>query len=228
MRADRGERVVSEPGRDHCGPVKVVGLVGGIGSGKSEVARMFAAEAGARVVAADGLAHEALRQPEVREAVERRWGAGVLDESGAIDRKKLGGIVFADRSELEALEALVHPWIESRIRQEVEEARRGHCPLVVLDAAIMLEAGWSDVCDELVYVDVPREVRLGRIARQRGWTEKEVEARERAQLPLEEKARRAGHTLENTGTLEDLRRRVRTLLEQWGVAPARGAGGGPE
>jgi dephospho-CoA kinase len=216
---------VTEPGKDLYGRAKVIGLLGGMGSGKSEVARVFAEEARARVISGDALAHEALRRPEVREQIARRWGPGVLDERGEVDRKQLGGIVFATRSELEALEALVHPWIKARILEELDAARRDGARLVVLDAAIMLEAGWSEVCDELVFVEVPREVRLGRVARQRGWTEKEVEAREMAQMPLAEKAARADHILENSGTLEDLRRQVRALLARRGVSPTTS---GPE
>src|SRR5262249_21047205 len=177
-------------GRGHEGRASiVVGVVGGIGSGKSQVTRLLA-EAGAEVVSGDALGHEALRQPEVREQVVRRWGAGVLGPDGEIDRKKLGGIVFAEPSQLRELEALVHPWIKRRIREEVDAARARGVPLVVLDAAIMLEAGWEGACDEVLFVDVPRALRLERLARQGGWTEKEVEARERAQWPLEEKARR--------------------------------------
>src|SRR6185436_7540122 len=131
----------------------------------------------------------------------RRWGTSVLDADGEVDRRKLGGIVFADSSELAALEALVHPWIKRRIAEDVEAYRRdASVPLVLLDAAILLEAGWEGVCDALVFVDVPRPLRLQRMAGQRGWTQEEVEARESAQLPLLEKARRADFTLDNSGT----------------------------
>src|SRR5207244_5171971 len=115
------------------------------------------------------------------------------------DRRRLGAIVFADPAELRALEALVHPWIGRRIAEEVAAARADPAVrLVVLDAAVMMEAGWEGVCDRLVYVDAPCEVRLARLAGQRGWDEKEVAAREKAQLPLEEKARRAGHVVDNS------------------------------
>jgi dephospho-CoA kinase len=209
----------------------VVGVVGGIGSGKSQVTRLLA-EAGAQVISGDALGHEALRQPDIKEQVVRRWGAGLLDESGAIERKKLGGIVFADPTELRALEEMVHPWIKRRIREEIEAARGAgilpaggaagkmpapQAPLIVLDAAIMLEAGWGDVCDVIVFVDVPRDIRLERIARQRGWTEKEVAAREEAQWPLADKRARADIVLDNSGSPADLNRQVDALLARWGV-----------
>src|SRR5262245_38500400 len=197
---------------------KVIGLIGGIGSGKSQVARVFAEEAGARIISGDALGHEALRQPEIRDQVVRRWGASILDANGEVDRRKLGGIVFADATELTALEALVHPWIKRRIGEEVEAYRKdASVPLIVLDAAILLEAGWNGVCDALVFVDVPRDIRMNRIARHRGWSAEEVEARESAQLPLSEKAGRADGSLDNSGTIEDLRREVRSLLDRWGI-----------
>jgi len=198
-------------------PPRVIGLIGGIGSGKSQVARVFAEEAGAKVISGDALGHEALRQPEVREQVVRRWGNAVLDERGEVDRRKLGGIVFADPSELDALEALVHPWITRRIGEELTAT----VGLVVLDAAILLEAGWSNVCDLLVYVNVPRDVRQERVARQRGWSAEEVEAREHAQMPLTEKARMAHDTLDNSGPLDALRPQVKALLDRWGIPRGR-------
>jgi dephospho-CoA kinase len=196
----------------------VVGLVGGIGSGKSRVAAAFA-DRGARVIAGDDLAHEALRQPAFKEQVVRRWGPDVLDEHDEVRRRQLGAVVFADPEERRALEALVHPWIQERIRQELARAEADPAVrLVVLDAAIMLEAGWDAVCDRLVYVDAPRDVRLRRLAGQRGWSEKEVEARENAQLPLTAKAARADHVLDNSATPEHLNRQVDDLLRRWGLA----------
>jgi dephospho-CoA kinase len=198
----------------------VVGLIGGIGSGKSQVAAAFARH-GARVIAGDQLAHAALRDPGVLARVAARWGEGILDGQGEIDRRRLAGIVFADSAELKALEAITHPWIRQRIRADMEAARAdARVPLVVLDAAIMLEAGWNDVCDRLIYIDAPRETRLERVAQQRGWTEKEVAAREQAQLPLTEKVVRADHVLDNSASLEHLNRQVNDLLHLWGLARA--------
>jgi dephospho-CoA kinase len=199
---------------------RVVGLIGGIGSGKSQVAAAFARR-GARVIAGDDLAHQALRDPAVKAQVVRRWGAELLGEGGEVQRRRLGAVVFADPAQRRALEALTHPWIRGRMRAALEAALADPAvPLVVLDAAIMLEAGWNDICDELIYIDAPRVVRLERVARQRGWTAKEVDAREQAQLPLTEKAARADHVLDNSASLEHLNRQVDDLLRRWGVARA--------
>lgn len=196
----------------------VVGLLGGIGSGKSQVAAAFARH-GARVIAGDQLGQAALRDPDIRSRIVSRWGLDIVDEHGEIDRRRLAAIVFADPAQRKALEAIAHPWIHRRIRAEVEEARKDPVvPLIVLDAAIMLEAGWNEVCDRLIYIDAPRAVRLERVVRQRGWNEKEVDARERAQLPLTEKAIRADHKLDNSASLEHLNRQVIDLLHLWGLA----------
>jgi dephospho-CoA kinase len=198
----------------------VVGLLGGIGSGKSQVAAALARH-GARIVAGDQLGQAALRDPDIRAHVVSRWGHEVVDAGGEIDRSRMAAIVFADPAERKALEAITHPWIRRRIRAEVEEARQDpRVTLIVLDAAVMLEAGWNDVCDHLVYVEAPREVRRERVIRQRGWSEKEMEAREQAQLPLTEKAVRADHVLDNSASLEYLNRQVIDLLHLWGLARA--------
>jgi dephospho-CoA kinase len=197
-----------------------VGLLGGIGSGKSAVAAEFARR-GARVVAGDQFGHEALKQPAIREAIVRRWGPDLLDDKGEVQRRKLGAIVFADPDERKALEALVHPYIRRRIEEEVARLKNDpNQPLIVLDAAILLEAGWNGVCDRLVYIDAPREVRLERVARQRGWAARELEDRELAQLPLTEKQVRADHVLDNSSTLEHLGRQVDDLLHHWRLHPA--------
>jgi dephospho-CoA kinase len=196
----------------------VIGLIGGIGSGKSRVAALFR-ERGARVIAGDDLGHEALRQPPVRAQITARWGREVLDAHGEINRRRLAAIVFADPEQRRALESMVHPWIKQRMRDEVEQARNDAAArFVVVDAAILLEAGWNDLCDRLVFVEAPREVRRQRIAEQRGWTAEEVEAREQAQLPLTAKAVRADYTLHNAGSMESLKQKVNDLLQLWGLS----------
>ncbi len=205
-------------------PVKgdklVIGLLGGIGSGKSQVAAAFARH-GARVIAGDQLGQAALRDPDIRARIASRWGQGIVDESGEIDRRRLAALVFADPAQRKELEAITHPWIRQRIRAELEDASKDpRVAFIVLDAAIMLEAGWNEVCDRLIFIEAPRAVRLERVARQRGWSETEVDAREQAQLPLTEKAVRADHKVDNSTSLEHLNRQVNDLLHLWGLAHA--------
>jgi dephospho-CoA kinase len=192
----------------------VIGLVGGIGSGKSRVAAAFAARGG-RLIAADPLGHEALRQPAIRARVAECWPT-VIDPDGEVNRRRLGRIVFADPAELRALEALVFPWIEERVREAMTRAAADPAvAFTVLDAAVMLEAGWNNICDRIVYVHTPRPLRLARLREQRGWTADEVAARERAQLSLTEKAARADAAIDNAGPPEDLARQIDALLRRW-------------
>jgi dephospho-CoA kinase len=195
----------------------VIGLLGGIGSGKSRVAEALARR-GARVINADRIGHDALRDPEIRRQIVERWGGGLIDDSGEIVRPRLAQIVFADDAQRRALEAIVHPWIGQRLREVIAAAQaEPDSRFLVLDAAVMLEAGWNSACDKLVFVDTPRPLRLERAARQRRWTAAEVEARERAQLPLTAKAALADHVLDNSGTPDDLERQVDSLLDKWGI-----------
>lgn len=203
----------------HSNDPFVVGLIGGIGSGKSAVADEFARH-GARVILADQLGHEALRQPAIRAEIVRRWGKELLDEQGEINRRQLAAIVFQDEKALRALEALTHPAIRAGIKAEIARAGKEQVRLVVVDAAVLLEAGWFDVCDRVVYVDAPLEVRRARVTAKRGWTEQDWRQRESTQLPLTEKVARADHVLDNSSTLEHLSRQVDDLLHRWGLVPA--------
>jgi dephospho-CoA kinase len=192
----------------------IVGLIGGMGSGKSRVAQAFARHGGF-LVAGDLLGHEALAQPDILARIAQRWGDRALAEDGKVDRKKLGKIVFASPVERANLELLVFPYIEKRIREELAVAQASAAPFVVLDAAIMLEAGWNKECAWIVYVDAPREARLQRLAAQRNWNADDLANREYAQLPLAVKASRADVAVDNSGTLEDTQKQVDTLIQQW-------------
>jgi dephospho-CoA kinase len=195
----------------------ILGLLGGIGSGKSAVATELAKHGGL-VINADQFGHEALRQPELQRQVVAHFGQAILDAQGAIDRKRLGAKVFADGKELRALEAIVFPYIGQRIREEIDRSRhRAAVRFIVLDAAVMLEAGWNDDCDKLIFVDAPRSLRLERVRRQRGWSEADLQAREALQLPLEEKRRRADAVIHNDGAAAELGTQVESLLRQWGL-----------
>ena len=206
-----GHLVTRSPGHP------VIGLLGGIGGGKSAVAAELA-EHGGWVINADRFGHEALRQPEIKVQVLARFGPDIVAADGAIDRKKLGAKVFADVNELRALEAIVFPFIGRRIREEIDQARRhDDVRFIVLDAAVMLEAGWNDVCDKLIFVDTPRAVRLERVRKKRGWSEADLQARENLQMPLDDKRRRADVVLDNGSTLEALHANISALLQRWGL-----------
>ena len=193
----------------------VVGLIGGVASGKSVVAKQFR-ELGAEVIDGDKLGHLVLADPEVIEALKDRWGEEVVDPEGQLIRREIAKRVFTNDSELVFLEKLTHPRIGQRIKQRIEEIREncqhlGASNVVVLDAAIMLKAGWDVFCDHLMYVHAELEQRRQR-ALKRGWTVENFEMRESAQLSTEEKRRRSDIVIDNTGCLEQTCEQV---LKAW-------------
>lgn len=201
------------------GTKPVIGLVGGIGAGKSTAARLLASRGGV-VVDADALGHDALEQTNVRQSVLRQWGerANLLRPDGRIDRRILGRLVFENSADRRALEATVFPYIRERAEAALAAAQADPATrFVILDAAVMLEAGWDGVCDTVVYVDAPRPQRLARVAARSGWTDNELTAREAAQWPAERKMAAADAVVVNDADLERLARQLDELLEMWGV-----------
>jgi dephospho-CoA kinase len=201
-------------GRSSLARKPVIGLVGGIGSGKSTVARLLA-ERGGLLIEVDPIAHESLRDPSIRAKVLERFGSEILGENGEIERRKLAVPVFASDSARRDLESWIFPWVGERVRERIRAAESdAKKAFVVLDAPVMLEAGWNDACDRIIYVHAPREVQLARMAN-RGWSLEQLQARERAQLSLEEKARRADAIVDNGGSMESTTRQLDVLLRQW-------------
>jgi dephospho-CoA kinase len=195
----------------------VLGLVGGIGAGKSRVSDVLA-KRGGRIVAGDPLGHEALKQKNVIALVVERWGREVLNADGEVNRRKLGAIVFADDDDRRELQRIVHPWIGQQLHEQLHAAKVDPAvPFAVLDAAIMLEAGWQAACDLLVFVHAPRFERVQRATSRFGWSPEDYAARERAQMSLTEKARRCDYALDNSGSLEQLESQVDRLLKQIGI-----------
>ncbi|HYF14981.1 MAG TPA: dephospho-CoA kinase [Phycisphaerales bacterium] len=198
----------AQPGGASASPRRglVLGLVGGIGAGKSSVARILE-DMGFLVMDADRSAKEALDRPDVRGALVSWWGERVLGPDGRIDRRAVGDIVFADPAERRRLEELVHPIVKAGrgglVERAFEEGRSG----VVIDAPLLFEAGSDADCDAVIFVDAPLEQRRARV-RSRGWSDEELSRREAAQLPLDEKKRRSDAVVVNDTDLETLRRRV--------------------
>jgi dephospho-CoA kinase len=201
------------------GSIPVLGLIGGIGGGKSSVARRLA-DRGAAVIDADAVGHELLEDPAIRDRVVERFGSGVAEaarpgESSAprISRRALGAIVFNEPAALRDLEAILHPAMREDFRRTIGRLERdGGRPCIVLDAAVLLEAGWDDLCDRIALVDAPRAERLRRVKASRGWSEEALAARERSQWPVEEKRRRADWIIDNDGPPARLGHEVDRLL----------------
>lgn len=191
-------------------PHVVVGLTGGIGSGKSTVASLFG-ERGARVVFADALVRQLLKRPAVRRALVRAFGPDVA-RGGRIDRAAVADRAFRNAASVRRLNAAVHPHVRREIlRRIVSNARRPG--ITVLDAALLHEAGSDRLCGVLVFVDTPRRLRLKRLAN-RGWDEAELSRRERAQWDPARKRPKADYVVRNHGSRAALKSQVLTLLEK--------------
>lgn len=192
----------------------IIGLIGGVASGKSAVAAELE-KLGAVVLDADAAAHELIDDPQVQQLLIDRWGRDILRESGEIDRSAIAARVFAPgpeaAGELEFLEQTLHPRIRRAFEQRLDELAAAAVRAVVIDAPLLLEAGWQVLCDSIVFVAAQRAKRLQR-STLRNWTESEFAQREHAQMPIETKRELATHVLDNNGSRESLRGQI---VEFW-------------
>jgi len=189
---------------------RTIGLVGGIGAGKSAVASILA-DLGYLVFDADKDAKAALDRPDVRGFLISWWGSQIVGSDGKVDRRAVGEIIFAKPEERRKLEALVHPIVRADRTSQIATARRDGCAGVVIDAPLLFEAGSDADCDAVLFVDAPYEHRLRRVLG-RGWSADELDRREAAQLSLAEKRRRSSIVIVNDADLATLRERVHQAL----------------
>lgn len=183
----------------------MIGLVGGIGSGKSTLARRLDAVRKIAVIEGDEIGHQVLENPAVKKQIRRRFGNSVFNDAGNVDRTALGRAVFGASTEQQLarndLQAIVHPHIREEMHRQIAEARSsGTVEAVVLDAAVLLEAGWDEMCDAVVFVEASESQRIERVSQTRGWTAEQLNARNESQFPLEQKRSRADYIVDNTGS----------------------------
>ena len=197
------------------GGVKAIGLTGGIGSGKTTVAAMLE-ELGATVIHADTVGHETYRpHSEGWQRLIATFGAAIVAADQTIDRKRLGAVVFSDPQALARLNAIVHPLIFAEIQRRIAAYRAaGHAQPIVVEAAVLIEANWLALVDEVWLVVTNREAVIERLGTQRGLPPPEVTVRIAAQLSDAERQRYADVIIHNAGSLEELRRQVRNLWER--------------
>lgn len=190
----------------------VVGLLGGIGAGKSTVAQ-FLVERGAAEIDSDRLNTEELAQPDVVQTLVGWWGKDILEGSGEVDRKAVASRVFGSDAQRRKLEAFLHPRIgRRRARLLARYQQDPDCRLIVLNSPLLLETGLDRLCDTLVFVACDRQLRLERVRRTRGWSSQELDRREKLQKPLDWKRDRADHVLENSTSLDRLRSQTHNLF----------------
>ncbi len=192
-------------------PRRIIGLTGGVGSGKSLVAQMFA-ELGCPVIDADKVGHALLAKPEIIAALAERFGDGILATDGGVDRQALSAQAFIDDTTVAALNAITHPALRAElVRQIHAPADLNSGPAIVLDAALLLETDWHELCDVLIFVDAPLPDRQRRVAAQRGWPAEELARRENLQKTLDFKRSRSDHILRNNSGVSHLRQQVRLV-----------------
>jgi dephospho-CoA kinase len=190
---------------------KVIGLTGGMGSGKSTVSQLLA-ESGAVIIDADKVGHEAY-QPNTKtwQELVATFGRQIVAQDGSIDRKKLGAIVFGSPEQLEQLNRIVHPRMFEMMKERIEQYRQQGVKVVVLDAAILFEANWTPLVDKIWVVVASESLVIVRAKARTGLPEEQIRARLSSQMPVEEKVKKASVVIHNDGTFEDLRIKVKEL-----------------
>ncbi len=202
----------------------VIGIAGGIGSGKTFVATLFG-EMGGLVINADDLVRQAYKDSTVKQTLRHWWGGLIFSPDGEIDRAAVARKVFPRPDELRRLEQLLHP-IVAQARDRAMKARADDPQVIafVWDIPLLFETGQNTECDVIVYVDAPWAVRLERALQGRGWDEAELERRENLQMPLDKKHEMSDHVIVNTAGADEIRAQVREVLSRIfaGMAPTTG------
>lgn len=187
--------------------VPVIGIIGGIGSGKTSISRALGKQMRACLLDADAAGHDVLKQQDVKNQIKESFGSEVFDDSGEVLRPKLAAKVFgksqAHWAARKQLDSITHPRIRELLKKQLNEFQENKfCDVIILDAALLLEAGWSDICQATVFLEVPDAMRLKRV-KQRGWSEEEFAKREASQLNLNDKRKRSDVIIRNDGDVND-------------------------
>jgi dephospho-CoA kinase len=192
----------------------VIGLTGGIGTGKSEVARIFQ-ELGAVLINADQIGHQAYNpHSEIWQEVVKAFGEEILQPSGEIDRKKLGSIVFADPDQLTRLNQIMHPRMARMVARQVQELGEQGADVVVVEAALLFEAGWDSLVGEVWSTESPEDLVIKRLQSRSGLSQEEAKKRIDSQMSAEERKSRSQVVVDNSGDLVDLERVVRSIWDR--------------
>ena len=193
----------------------ILGLTGGIGSGKSTVAKMLM-DMGALRLDGDSLAHQAMESSEIQQKLRETFGEKIFNSSGHLDRPALGEIVFSreDGSELKKLTSLIHPEVREKIHHQLQIWSQGTFQVVILDIPLLLESPLRELCQVILFVDTPYEKRLERVCKNRGWEEEELKKRESFQMDLQKKKDLSNYCVKNRGDLEGLKEQIQQIWKQ--------------
>lgn len=196
--------------------MKVYGITGGAGTGKSEVIKMLQENFGGCVIMSDEVARELMQKGNISyQLIVEYFGRDILMDDGEIDRKKLADHVFNNKEALEKLNSMTHPYVKDEIRKLIAEAEAsGECRFVALESAILLECGYEDICDEFWYVYTEPEIRRQRMKETRNYSDEKVDSVMRNQQPDEVFFKQCSFVIENNTTLSDVYDQLKEKLDQ--------------
>ena len=196
--------------------MKVYGITGGAGTGKSEVIKMLQQNFGGCVIMSDEVAKELMQKGNISyQLIVEYFGRDILMDDGEIDRKKLADHVFNNKEALEKLNSMTHPYVKDEIRKLIAEAEAsGECRFVALESAILLECGYEDICDEFWYVYTKPEIRRQRMKETRNYSDEKVDLVMRNQQPDEVFFEQCSFVIKNNTTLSDVYAQLKEKLEQ--------------
>jgi len=195
--------------------IKVIGITGGIASGKSTIAKMLES-LGASVINADEICHRLINTKSISQKIINRWGDHIQDKYGRIERHKLGKIVFANKKELSALNKMIHPEAIKRIKNRITKLRNQSTTVaIVLDAALLVESDLIDICDITLFVDTRKNTCKARVKNSRKWPTGEITKREKFQSSLREKKKIADIVICNNRYQTDTLKQVKDFWQQF-------------
>ena len=193
-----------------------LGLTGGIASGKSTADEFFKKRK-ISIIDSDLIAHRIMEIGQNGyKAVVDYFGNDILHDDQTIDRRKLGAIVFNDREKLKKLNEITHPLVHQEIEQQMVQYRANHEKLVVIDVPLLFESGFESLCNGVLVISITPELQLERLMKRNNFAKKEAIARINNQMPLSEKEKRATYVVTNTGTIDDLEKKLSNLLQEIG------------
>ncbi len=194
------------------GKKPIIGLLGGIASGKSTVAAEFA-KLGCKVIDADKIAHGLLEEPSVLQRVTGLFGNAILDSAGRIDRRKLAAAAFGDAEKLSSLNNIIHPRVLARVEELIEQySRSSRIKAIVLDMPLLAEVGWAKRCDRVIYVECNVKRRIERAKKSLHLDETELKIRENFQISLDSKSRLADNVVNNNSDFSALVRQIADIF----------------
>lgn len=193
-----------------------LGLTGGIASGKSTADEFFKKKK-IPIIDSDLIAHRIMEIGQNGyKAVVDYFGTDILNDDQTINRRKLGGIVFNDKAKLKKLNELTHPLVHQEIKQQMAQYRANQEKLVVIDVPLLFESGFESLCNGVLVISITPELQIERLMKRNDFTKKEAIARISNQMPLSEKEKRATYVVANTGTIDDLEKKLSDLLQEIG------------